>query len=86
MDEKNSNLTSFAVESAIATCERTIKRLWVLTIILIIALIGTNAGWIWYESQFIETEVSQEVDTGEGDATVIGIGDYNGESKTDNQN
>jgi len=71
-----------------ARFERTIKRLWILCIILIVALIATNAGWLYYESQFIteETTVEQEVDTGNGDATVIGVGDYNGESETECNN
>ena len=73
------------IEPTMARFERTIKRLWILCIILIITLIVTNVGWIYYESQFVTTETSieQEVDTGEGNATVIGAGDYNGESKTD---
>jgi hypothetical protein len=62
--------------------ERTNRRVWILCIILIITLIGTNAGWIYYESQFMDYEVEQEVDTGIGDAIVVGVGDYNGESET----
>ena len=63
-------------ESHVARLERTIKRLWILCIIIFIALIGTNAYWIWYESQFeeevITQEMTQDVDTGDGDATVNG--------------
>lgn len=72
-------------ESMMARMERTIKRLWILCIVLIVVLVLTNAGWLYYESQFVteETTVEQEVDTGEGDATVIGVGDYNGEGTTD---
>ena len=72
-------------EADMTRMERTNKRIWILCIVLIIALIGTNVGWIYYESQFeyFETShVEQEVETGEGDATVIGVGDYNGENKT----
>lgn len=81
---------SFAAHEADMTrMERANKRVWILCIILIVTLIGSNAGWLYYESQFeyVETssqEVEQEVDTGEGDATVIGIGDYNGEGEADN--
>ena len=71
------------LELSTARLERTIRRLWILCIILIVALIATNSAWIYYNSQFVETEVSQEIDTGEGDAIVVGVGDYNGESKTD---
>lgn len=48
-------------EDDMARLERTVKRVWILCIILITALIGSNAGWIWYESQFID-EVSVEQD------------------------
>lgn len=76
-------------ESVMSRMERTIKRLWILCIILIGVLVATNAGWIYYESQFIteETTVEQEIDTGDGDATVIGVGDYNnGENTSDSIN
>ena len=70
-------------ETTLARFERSNKRMWIACLILIFALMGTNAGWIIYESQFATTEVSQEVDTGDGNATVIGVGDYdNGESTT----
>lgn len=76
-----------AYESMKSTMERTIKRLWILAIILIILLAGTNAAWIYYEAQFtdevITQEVSQESDTGSNH--FIG-GDYYGTANsTDNQ-
>ena len=51
-----------AHESAMARAERAAKRLWAVIILLIVMLVGTNAAWIWYESQFetITTEVTQE--------------------------
>ena len=68
-------------EGDMARMERANKRLWVVIIILIVALIGSNAGWIIYESQFEDVTVEQEVDTGMGDAYVHGVGDiYNGEN------
>lgn len=55
-----------AYESTQARLERMNRRVWILCIILIIALIGTNAGWIYYESQFqyYETEVTQNNEDG----------------------
>ncbi len=82
-DQKQSYLE---FESSQARMERVNKRLWILCIILIVSLLGTNGAWLWYESQFMDTEVSQEIDTGDGDATVIGVGDYYGESEADSQN
>ena len=71
-------------EIAIAFAERTTKRLWVVIIILIGLLLATNAGWLWYESQFeyvteaiIEQNVEQ--DAKGGNNSFIG-GDYNGEA------
>lgn len=83
------NIPYIAFESELARQERTIKRLWVLCIIIFIALIATNAAWIWYESQweYYETttqEVTQDVQS-DGDTVVTGIGDINyGESNADN--
>ena len=72
------------IESIADRHMRTNKRLWVLCILLIVLLVGTNAMWIWYESQFMYyQEVEQDIDTGDGDTTVIGIGDNYGESKAD---
>ena len=49
-------------ESAMARAERSAKRLWVVVILLIVLLVGTNGAWLWYESQFetVTTEVTQE--------------------------
>lgn len=66
--------------------ERTIKRLWIIVLILILLLAATNGAWIYYESQFVDEYVEQEVDTGDGAAYVAGIGDVNyGESQTDGE-
>ena len=73
-------------EGEMARQERTIKRLWVLCLIMVFLLVGTNAGWLWYENQFIDEVVTQDVDTGDGTAIVSGIGDIAyGTSKADNQ-
>ena len=49
-------------ESAMARAERGAKRLWIVIILLIVLLVGTNDAWLWYESQFetVTTEVTQE--------------------------
>ena len=77
----NNYIPYIAFESATSRQERTIKRLWILCLVLIIALLGTNAGWIYYESTFEEVSVTQEVDaTSEGNSDLklntVG-GDYN---------
>lgn len=65
----------YAHESAMCRLERANKRLWIIVLILILALVGTNAGWIVYESQFTDEVITQEVDTGFGTAVVSGTGD-----------
>lgn len=81
------NVRQYDIDLLSAMAERTIKRLWIVVLVLIIALIGTNGAWLYYQSQFEEivtTEVVQE--NADGYNNYIGNdGDIvNGE--TDNQN
>lgn len=66
--------------------ERTNHRLWILCIFLLISLLATNAGWIWYESQFEDyTEsITQNADADNGGNIRLIGGDFYGESDTDN--
>lgn len=64
-------------ESAMARQERTIKRLWIALIVSFGLWAATVGGVLYYESQFTEESVWQEIDTGDGDAFVAGIGDVN---------
>lgn len=77
-------------ESALARAERHIKRLWILVLVLILLLAGSNAGWVWYESQFEDVVLTQEAQTdGGGDVSLNGVGSgeiyFNGEGEADNQ-
>lgn len=74
-----------AFESVKASMERTIKRLWIVIIILIVLLCGSNVAWIAYEGQFEDVVVTQEVEqeADNGTNTFIG-GDYIGEAKSEN--
>ena len=51
-------------EGTMARAEITIKRLWITILLLIVLLVGTNAGWIWYQSQFEDIAISQENEDG----------------------
>lgn len=53
-------------EGMMARAERNSKRLWILIILLIVLFVGTNAGWLWYESQFQYTDmtITQENERG----------------------
>lgn len=80
------NNIRFIIESAFAKFEKTNFRLWVTIILLILALLGTNAGWIAYEMSFQEVVVTQEAFTdGSNDIRLQNIGGsyYGGESETD---
>ena len=63
------------------------RRMFVIIIVLLVLLAGTNAAWIIYESQYESQYAEVEVDTGEGDAYVSGIGDVTyGESENQSEN
>ena len=53
-------------EAELARAERSFKRLWAAIILLIVLLFGSNAGWLYYESQFedVVTTVTQENEDG----------------------
>lgn len=80
-EQEQKQIPYIAFESAQTRLERANRRLFILCIILAVMLLVTNAGWLYWESQWqVEenTEVSQDIDTGDGDAIVVGIGDVNG--------
>lgn len=73
----------FAHEGEMSRFERINKRQWILSIILIVALIGTNLGWVIYESQFqteTVTETYQATADGNSNAVLNGSGEvtFNG--------
>ena len=87
MDQKM--IPYFCHEGDMARAERTIKRLWILCILLIVLLVGTNIAWIHYENQWetAETVVTQDVDTVNGGNASINDGVHiNGTCETDSQN
>lgn len=73
----------YYVDLIASTMERTVKRLWIVIILLIVLLVGTNAMWVYYESQFADEVVetyTAETDSG-GTAIVNRDGEVNyGES------
>jgi hypothetical protein len=87
MSDKEHILYEIPLESAIAAMERTIRRLWVLCIIMIILFVGTNAFWIWQHSQYervvTESTITQDFDTGSGGEITNGDVNINGENEAD---
>lgn len=77
-----------AHEAMMARMERTIKRLWIFAIILIVLFVVTNAMWLHYEMSFEDTVITSEVQQeseggGSNNLRIIG-GDYIGETESDN--
>ena len=82
------DVSYIAFESVVARFDRVIKRLWVIILILIFLLIGTNLSWLYYESQFedvTETTVTQDVKSGKGNAAINDGVHINGESNTNSK-
>ena len=79
-DQPSETVPFIVHEGTMARAERSFKRLWAAIILLIVLLVGTNAGWIWFESQFEYSQTTQEVtqESNHGDNSFIG-GDVGGE-------
>ena len=75
--------TQYLIDTITAMTERTLHRLWVLIILLVVLLFGSNAAWVWYEAQYQEVTVTQDVqqDADFGSNHFIG-GDYYGKSES----
>lgn len=89
MEEKK-NIASvpyIVYESAMARNERTFKKMWGALILLILLLVGSNIGWLIYESRFETVEVYQEVEQEAEDGTNNFVGgDYYGEAEDKDSN
>lgn len=85
-NERNEN--RFTFESAMAMAERTIKRLWIIIVLLISIFVGTNLAWIIYENSFQDISIEQEADADDGGVAFNSNGGkvtyYGGESNPDN--
>lgn len=84
---EHEQISYYVHEGIMVRMERTIKRLWILCIIIFLAFVISNGAWIWYENQWEAYETSQsvdqDIDTGDGDANITGIGDIYGTSEAD---
>ena len=83
MEDKS--IPFYAHEGVVSRMERANRRLWILCMILVLLLAGTNGAWVYYESQFTDETlaVTQDVDSGDGDAIVNDGVHINGESTAD---
>ena len=66
-ESRKTSIPYVAYESAMARSDQNSKRMWIVILVLILALIGTNLAWIVYKSQFDvveETTITQENENG----------------------
>ena len=82
MEDKTVNIPYYIAEGMVERVSRTNKRLWVMCMLLILLLVGTNALWLYYESQWevIETEITQENEHGYNNYIGNNGDIYNGET------
>ena len=78
-------------EAAMARFERTVKKLWILLIIVICLFVATNVAWIVYEKQFQDETWTYEATSDNGGTAIVnGDGEVNingnGESNASQEN
>lgn len=72
-------------ETALAMAERTIRRLWITILLLIVLMAGMAVGFFVYESQFEDYSDSVEIDADqEGDYNFVSGGDINYGTESEN--
>lgn len=93
-DKSNDKMISLeaAQELIVAVMERQVKRLFILCLVIFVALVASNAAWLYYENQFedVTTSVTQETSADGGGSAVINGENagavFYGESKADGNN
>lgn len=72
-------------EQSQVRADRVNRRSFIIIIILIVALVGTNAGWIYYENQFTDISTTIQAEQDGAGTNIINGGDYYGtESESNN--
>lgn len=84
MEEKM--IPYFSHEGDMARMERANKRLFIIILVLIVALVGSNAAWIIRESQFEDVVTTIEAQQDGSGVNIVGGEDvsYGAESQSDN--
>ena len=80
-NQQAADVPYIAYEAALTKAEFSFKKLWAAIILLIVLLVGSNAGWLYYESQFEETATTIEAEADDGGNAVAnnnGMVNYNG--------
>ena len=84
MESETANIPFVVYQATAARQERQIKRMWIVVLVLIVALIASNIAWIIYERSFEEIMTTEEIIVdadNNGNANYIGQDGniYNGE-------
>ena len=61
----------FIHEQEMARQERTIKRIWILCILILLLFLGTNAGWMIYEAKTDKVVMTQSASTDSGGNAIV---------------
>jgi len=88
-EQKSATIPYFAHEMEMTRLKRVNFLSWILTLVIFLAFVVTNAGWIVYENQFEEIRIEQEGETdGGGNNYFNGTGEFSlyGESEASNKN
>ncbi len=59
-DKTPENVPYLVHEGDMSRLERQLKRLWIVILVLIFLLVGSNCAWIVYENSFEEVVITQE--------------------------
>ena len=89
MEQEQKQIPFIAFESVQTRLERANRRLFILCVILALMLLVTNGCWIYYEQQFEDVVVTQDVKSdGDSDVQLQNIGGdyYGGDTKANDQN
>ena len=72
MDQKS--IPYFAHEGMMARLERTIKRLWIVLIIVVALMFASNAAWLyaWMQYDYVDMDRSIDINADNGTANYIG--------------
>jgi uncharacterized membrane protein YpjA len=83
--DNTEKISYWVYESAQARADRRFQKMWILVLVLIVLLVGSNVGWLYYEQQFEDTVITQDLDAGDGGTATINDGVHiNGESNANN--
>ena len=90
-EKKPQSVPYIVHESDMSRLERQLKRLWIVILVLIFLLVGSNCAWLWYESKLetVETveeyQIEQDAESGNNNSIINGGEIVNGETDSNLQ-